>query len=178
MNLQQPNVPQFNIPKGQEIEPLTSIGAQKMTPDLQGIRNRANQSMQDIAPKSKSPMNMNAVNMGLDIGTQSMSAAANLMGSLGKDNSKAKAFGQGASGAMKVSDSITKPFESIPIAGKAIYIDSEAYTKKLRDYSRFDIKVSMKLNHKKIAQSLFVVVENIFDNSKIAFKPSLLFWPC
>jgi len=120
MNLQQPNVPQFNIPKGQEIEPLTSIGAQKMTPDLQGIRNRANQSMQDIAPKSKSPMNMNAVNMGLDIGTQSMSAAANLMGSLGKDNSKAQAFGQGASGAMNVASQVTAPFKDIPIAGKAI----------------------------------------------------------
>ena len=120
MNLQQPNVPQFNIPKGQEIEPLTSIGAQKMTPDLQGIRNRVNQSMQDIAPKSKSPMNMNAVNMGLDIGTQSMSAAANLMGSLGKDNSKAQAFGQGASGAMNVASQVTAPFKDIPIAGKAI----------------------------------------------------------
>ena len=120
MNLQQPNVPQFNIPKGQEIEPLTSIGAQKMTPDLQGIRNRVNQSMQDIAPKSKSPMNMNAVNMGLDIGTQSMPAAANLMGSLGKDNSKAQAFGQGASGAMNVASQVTAPFKDIPIAGKAI----------------------------------------------------------
>ena len=120
MNLQQPNVPQFNIPKGQEIEPLTSIGAQKMTPDLQGIRNRANQSMQDIAPKSKSPMNMNAVNMGLDIGTQSMSAAANLMGSLGKENSKAQAFGQGASGAMNVASQVTAPLKDIPIAGKAI----------------------------------------------------------
>lgn len=118
MNLQQPNVPQFNIPKGQEIEPLTSIGAQKMTPDLQGIRNRVNQSMQDIAPESKSPMN--AVNMGLDIGTQSMSAAANLLGSLGKDNSKAQAFGQGASGAMNVASQVTAPFKDIPIAGKAI----------------------------------------------------------
>ena len=120
MNLQQPNVPQFNIPKGQEIEPLTSIGAQKMTPDLQGIRNRVNQSMQDIAPESKSPMNMNAVNMGLDIGTQSMSTAANLMSSLGKDNSKAQAFGQGATGAMNVASQATAPFKDIPIAGKAI----------------------------------------------------------
>ena len=120
MNLQQPNVPQFNIPKGKEIEPLTSIGAQKMTPDLQGIRNRVNQSMQDIAPESKSPMNMNAVNMGLDIGTQPMSVAANLMGSLGKDNSKAQAFGQGATRAMNVASQVTAPFKDIPIAGKAI----------------------------------------------------------
>jgi LysM repeat protein len=120
MNLQQPNTPQFNIPKGQEIEPLASIGVQKMTPDLQGMRNRANQSMQDIAPESKNPMNMNAVNMGLDIGAQSMSAAANLMGSLGKDNSKAQAFGQGATGAMNVASQVTAPFKDIPIAGKAI----------------------------------------------------------
>ena len=108
------------IPKGQEIEPLTSIGAQKMTPDLQGIRNRVNQSMQDIASKSKSPMNMNAVNKGLDIGGKSLDATANLLGSLGKDNSKAQAFGQGASGAMNVASQVTAPFKDIPIAGKAI----------------------------------------------------------
>lgn len=62
----------------------------------------------------------NPMSMGMDVAGKSMNAAANLMSTFGKDNSKAKAFGLGASGAMKVSDNITKPFESIPIAGKAI----------------------------------------------------------
>lgn len=60
------------------------------------------------------------VSMGLDIGGKSLDATANLLGSLGKDNSKAKAFGQGASGAMNVASQVTAPFKDIPIAGKAL----------------------------------------------------------
>ncbi len=57
--------------------------------------------------------------------------------------------------------------EKSKLLGKAYYIDEEAFSKKLPDYSRFDLKISMKLNHKNIAQSLFVVVENIFNTPNI-----------
>jgi len=57
--------------------------------------------------------------------------------------------------------------EKSTIAGEAVYINSEAYTKKLKDYSRFDIKLSYKTNRKKTSQSLFVSVENIFDTKNI-----------
>jgi hypothetical protein len=53
------------------------------------------------------------------------------------------------------------------IAGYAVYKDDEAFSKKLNDYSRFDVKLSYKTNRKKTSQSLFVVVENIFDNPNI-----------
>lgn len=53
------------------------------------------------------------------------------------------------------------------LAGKAVYIDEEAFSKKQKDYSRFDVKLSYKTNRKKTSQSLFVVVENIFDTKNI-----------
>ncbi len=57
--------------------------------------------------------------------------------------------------------------EKSKLAGKAIYDDDLAFTKKYTDYSRFDVKVSFKTNRKKTSQSLFVVVENIFDTPNI-----------
>lgn len=51
--------------------------------------------------------------------------------------------------------------------GQAVYIDDEAFSKKQIDYSRFDIKVSFKTNRKRTSQSLFIVVENIFDTPNI-----------
>ncbi len=57
--------------------------------------------------------------------------------------------------------------EKSKIANRAIYIDDEAFSRKLKAYSRFDIKLSYKSNRKKTSQSLFVVVENIFDNSNV-----------
>jgi hypothetical protein len=57
--------------------------------------------------------------------------------------------------------------EKSQLAGKAIYIDSEAYSQKLKDYSRFDVKLSYKTNRKKTSQSLFIVVENIFNTQNI-----------
>lgn len=53
------------------------------------------------------------------------------------------------------------------LAGKAIYIDREAFSQKQNDYSRFDVKLSYKTNRKKTSQSFFVVVENIFDTKNI-----------
>jgi len=51
--------------------------------------------------------------------------------------------------------------------GKAVYKDEEAFSKQLKDYSRFDIKISYKTNRKKTSQSIFLVVENIFDTQNI-----------
>jgi hypothetical protein len=50
---------------------------------------------------------------------------------------------------------------------KAVYNDDEAFSKKYQDYSRFDVKLSFKSNRKKISQSMFVVVENVFDTPNI-----------
>jgi hypothetical protein len=57
--------------------------------------------------------------------------------------------------------------EKSQLAGRAVYIDSEAFTKRMRDYSRFDLKLSYKLNKKKTSQSLFVSIENMFGTKNI-----------
>ncbi|MES2591441.1 MAG: TonB-dependent receptor [Bacteroidota bacterium] len=51
--------------------------------------------------------------------------------------------------------------------GTAVYVDSEAFSKKLKDYSRFDLKLSYKTNRKKTSQSLYITIENIFDMQNI-----------
>jgi hypothetical protein len=53
------------------------------------------------------------------------------------------------------------------LAGKVVYVDSEAFSKKQKDYSRFDVKLSYKTNRKKTAQSLFFVIENILGTKNI-----------
>ncbi|MDF2437086.1 MAG: TonB-dependent receptor [Bacteroidota bacterium] len=50
---------------------------------------------------------------------------------------------------------------------EAIYNDDQAFTKKYKDYSRFDVKLSFKTNRKKTSQVVFVVVENIFNTANI-----------
>lgn len=57
--------------------------------------------------------------------------------------------------------------EKSKLVGKAVLIEEQAFTKKLPDYSRFDVKISYKLNRKKTAQSIFIVIENIFDTPNI-----------
>jgi hypothetical protein len=57
--------------------------------------------------------------------------------------------------------------EQSVVKGTAVLIDREAFSKKLKDYSRFDIKVSYKTNRQKTSQSLFIVVENIFNTQNI-----------
>lgn len=53
------------------------------------------------------------------------------------------------------------------IQSKTVLIDNEAFGKKLKDYSRFDVKISYKTNRKKTSQSIFIVVENIVDTQNI-----------
>jgi len=57
--------------------------------------------------------------------------------------------------------------EKSNLLGKAVYEDDKAFSKKQKDYSRFDVKLSYKTNRKKTAQSIFVVVENIFNTQNI-----------
>lgn len=57
--------------------------------------------------------------------------------------------------------------EKSKIYGDAVYIDEEAFSKQLKDYSRFDVKASYKTNRKKTSQSFYIVVENIFDTKNI-----------
>jgi hypothetical protein len=57
--------------------------------------------------------------------------------------------------------------EQSNLQGKTVLFDNEAFSKKLKDYSRFDIKISYKTNRKKTSQSIFIVVENIFDTQNI-----------
>lgn len=57
--------------------------------------------------------------------------------------------------------------EQSKIQGKAVLIEQEAFSRKLKDYSRFDIKISYKTNRKKTSQSIFIVIENIFDTKNI-----------
>lgn len=53
------------------------------------------------------------------------------------------------------------------LLGREMYIDSEAFTKKLKDYSRFDVKISFKMNRKKTSHNLFISIENILDTKNI-----------
>ncbi len=57
--------------------------------------------------------------------------------------------------------------EKSNITGRAVYFDNESYSKRLKDYSRFDFKLSFKTNRKKTSQSLYVCVENIFDRNNV-----------
>ncbi len=57
--------------------------------------------------------------------------------------------------------------EKSQAAETAVYIDSEAFSKRMKDYSRFDVKVAYKTNRKKTSQSLFISIENILDTKNI-----------
>ncbi|MEI6488589.1 MAG: TonB-dependent receptor [Bacteroidota bacterium] len=57
--------------------------------------------------------------------------------------------------------------EKSKLANKAIYNDDLAYSARYKDYSRFDVKLAYKSNRKKIAQLVFVTVENIFNTENI-----------
>lgn len=50
---------------------------------------------------------------------------------------------------------------------KTVLIDTQAFENKLKDYSRFDAKLTYKTNRKKTSQSIFIVVENIFNTKNI-----------
>lgn len=63
---------------------------------------------------------LNPVDMGIGVGSLAIDSIATGLSTLGKDGSKAQAFGEGASNAMNIAGNFTKPFESIPVVGKAL----------------------------------------------------------
>ncbi len=60
--------------------------------------------------------------------------------------------------------------EKSNLIGKAYYINSESFSKKLKDYTRLDLKLTYKSNRKKTSQSMYVCVENIFDTKNILMQ--------
>ncbi|MCC7301480.1 MAG: TonB-dependent receptor [Bacteroidia bacterium] len=49
----------------------------------------------------------------------------------------------------------------------AVYSDSLAFSEKFKDYSRLDLKVSVRINRKKTAHYLFLNVENVTDRKNV-----------
>ena len=50
---------------------------------------------------------------------------------------------------------------------EAVYIDSLAYSKRFKDYSKIDLKISYKINRKRSTQIFFVSIENILGTKNI-----------
>lgn len=57
--------------------------------------------------------------------------------------------------------------EASEIANAAVYQNQFAYSEKYKDYSKIDFKMSFKFNRKKITESFFVNIENIFNTKNI-----------
>ncbi|HET6228171.1 MAG TPA: TonB-dependent receptor [Bacteroidia bacterium] len=57
--------------------------------------------------------------------------------------------------------------EQSNMKGKTVYVDALAFSKKQKDYSRFDLKLSYKTNRKRTSQIIFITVENIFNTQNI-----------
>ncbi|HXC04646.1 MAG TPA: TonB-dependent receptor [Bacteroidia bacterium] len=55
---------------------------------------------------------------------------------------------------------------SIP-ARSAVYIDNEAFSQRFPPYSRFDVKLMFRINHRKTSQMFFVTVENVLNTQNI-----------
>lgn len=50
---------------------------------------------------------------------------------------------------------------------ETVYNDHEAFSKKFADYSKVDLKVSLKLNQKKATQTIFISIENILNKKNV-----------
>jgi hypothetical protein len=53
------------------------------------------------------------------------------------------------------------------IAGRAIYIGERAFDERFKSFKKTDVKVSFKINQRRIAQSIFVSLENIFNTKNV-----------
>ncbi len=51
--------------------------------------------------------------------------------------------------------------------GHAVYYADEAFEKQFRPYTKTDVKFSFKINQKRISQSVFFAVENVFNHKNI-----------
>lgn len=53
------------------------------------------------------------------------------------------------------------------LTNEAVYIDSLAFSKQFRDYQKTDVKISYRINSKKISHYIFIHVENIFNRKNV-----------
>ncbi len=53
------------------------------------------------------------------------------------------------------------------IEKNAVYLEDQAFSKRFRDYSKIDLKVSFRINSKKSTQMIFVHVENAFNHKNV-----------
>jgi hypothetical protein len=53
------------------------------------------------------------------------------------------------------------------IAGRTIYIGERAFDERFKSFKKTDVKVSFKINQRRIAQSIFVSLENIFNTKNV-----------
>ena len=51
--------------------------------------------------------------------------------------------------------------------GRAVYIEERAYDERFNNFRKTDVKVAFKINQKKVSQSLFVSLENIFNAKNV-----------
>jgi hypothetical protein len=52
-------------------------------------------------------------------------------------------------------------------AGKAVFIAERAFDERFKNFRKTDVKVSFKINQKRISQSIFVSLENIFNTKNV-----------
>ena len=117
---QNPFQQQMQVPMAQSNMPQNIGTNYKMSFDASNDEvNKGNAMADSMMGGKKGTGISDPMSMGMDVAGKSMNAAANLMSTFGKDNSKVKAAGEGASRAMGVADTITKPFESVP-GGKVL----------------------------------------------------------
>lgn len=57
--------------------------------------------------------------------------------------------------------------EASKLMREPVYKDAEAFSRKFKDYSKVDLKVSLKLNQRKATQTIFVSVENILNRKNV-----------
>jgi hypothetical protein len=53
------------------------------------------------------------------------------------------------------------------LAGKAVYIAEKAFDERFKNFKKTDVKLSFKINQKRISQSIFVSLENIFNHKNV-----------
>ena len=49
----------------------------------------------------------------------------------------------------------------------AVYVDSLAFSRQFRDYQKVDVKISYRINQKKVSHYIFIHIENIFNHKNI-----------
>lgn len=53
------------------------------------------------------------------------------------------------------------------LAGQAVLIDSEAFSLQQKDYFRSDLKITYRINRKKVSHEVFLNIDNVLDNQNV-----------